>query len=436
MIENDCFGFIGFDTISKPNKYTEIDMQLLQVFAEMLSSIKLRNKQQQELIEAKDRALESDRLKSSFLANMSHELRTPLNGILGFSELMISMAKDQEFQEMASMINTSGKRLHRTLDMILDISRIEANKQVIKKQCFDLFEQLRQAVKLYYPLVQAKGLAINITKNEPYFPVCTDLDILDRIVDELIYNAIKCTEKGSITISTERLNKDNVPYFAIHVTDTGSGIPPEKINILFDAFRQVSEGLDRSHEGSGLGLALCRKYAELLGGWIGVASQFGQGSTFTLTIPEMQEDSIVVLEADSHSHISKIPEQLAAAKILLVDDDVIGNKMIRSMLKKQVQLDISRNGIDGMARLQSNDYDLLLLDINLQDSYSGLDMIKDIRKDPKLCNLPVVAITAYAMIGDRERFLDSGFTDYLSKPLSQSLLIQKITTQLASRMAE
>jgi len=432
MLGSECFGFIGFDTVKNAHIYSEIDLLLLKVFSEMLASIRLRNKQERELILAKERAQESSRLKSSFLANMSHELRTPLNGILGFSEILTAEAKESRFQDMATMINTSGKRLLRTLDMILDITRIEANKQVIKKQYFDLYEQLHISMKLYLPLVQAKGLRISIDMDQSLYQVCTDPDILGRIIDELIYNAIKCTNAGKITLAVERVEADGNPQTAIHISDTGIGIPQNMLDVLFDAFRQVSEGWSRSHEGSGLGLTLCRKYAGLLGGSIGVSSVFGQGSTFTLTIPDLPEGCAMPAEAEAIDAHRVLPQSLSQCRVLLVDDDTIGCKMVSYMLNRDLHIDTVNHGREGLAKIQSQGYDLLLLDINLQDSYSGLDMIKDLRSNPQTRDLPVIAITAYAMFGDREHFLESGFTDYISKPLTQDILLQKVLHHLGA----
>jgi PAS domain S-box-containing protein len=429
LSEDECFGFIGFDMISDYHRYSEIDLQLLQMFVEMLANLRLRKGKHLELIAAKEKALESDRIKSSFLANMSHELRTPLNGILGFSELLTNILIEPDGKDMATMIFSSGKRLLRTLDMILDISRIEANKLDIRLQSFDVCRNLQQTIRLYLPLAQSKGLSITFVPRVNPLPLSSDPDIFNRIMDELLYNAIKYTFEGGISIDTEQIIHNRQSCIQIQISDTGIGIPRDRINIIFEAFRQASEGLSRNHEGTGLGLTLSRKYTELLGGQIKAKSKPGVGSTFTLLLPQLCPESEELAASKEDSDQNPVPK-IPAANILLIDDDELGCLLTAKQLPPSFKLDTVQSGHKGLERLKSKDYDLLLLDINLKDSYSGIDLLQDIRKIPKLAKLPVIAITAYAMTGDRERFLSVGFDGYISKPVSNGELLNIVLKQL------
>lgn len=420
---NECFGFIGFDMLRDYYHYSEIDLHLLQVFAEMLANLRLRKLKNLELIAAKDKALESDRIKSSFLANMSHELRTPLNGILGFSELLTNSAKTIDNKEMATMIFSSGKRLLRTLDMILDISRIEANKLDIRLQNFDLCRKLQHTLKLYLPLAELKGISLNYVPRINPLNLSSDPDIFNRIMDELVYNAIKYTFEGGITITTDQISHNNRSCIEIQISDTGIGIPEDRVKIIFQAFRQASEGLSRNHEGTGLGLTLCQKYASILEGEIRVISKPDVGSTFSLILPQLSADNGEASTAEV-IHAQKDFRHVPNARILLIDDDELGRFLTARQMPQNLTLDTAQNGRQGLTFLQERNYDLLLLDINLKDNYSGIDLLMDIRKIPKLKKLPVIALTAYAMTGDRERFLSIGFDGYISKPVSHQQLLK------------
>ncbi|MBN2829008.1 MAG: hypothetical protein JXR56_01670 [Candidatus Cloacimonetes bacterium] len=240
-----------------------------------------RKQTEEELFVAKEKAEESNRLKTSFLANMSHELRTPLSGILGFSEILYSQCNDPDHQEMVGIINQSGNRLLTTLNLILDLSRIEANKHDIILSTFELNEVLNQIVELFKPLATKKGIELLLESDPAIMNINSDRIMIEHIVNELVNNAIKYSEKGCISIITKKDNE----FVLIEVRDNGIGIQKNRLEIIFEAFRQGSEGFGRTFDGSGLGLTICRKYARLLGGDITVQSEYGDGSTFTVRLP-------------------------------------------------------------------------------------------------------------------------------------------------------
>lgn len=242
------------------------------------------------LIEAKEKAEEMNKLKSNFLANMSHELRTPMIGILGYSELLQTELQDNpELKELASVINRGGIRLMETLNLILDLSRIESGNLEINHAPIELNELLNESIRLYEENARRKDLSIGSNFLHESIKVCSDSRLLSLSVNNLIDNAIKFTVKGVVTISAKTKTIGENDYVVIHVNDTGIGIPEEKQQIIFDEFRQVSEGYSRSFEGNGLGLSLAKKAVEILGGTISVDSQPGIGSTFAIQLPVNRE---------------------------------------------------------------------------------------------------------------------------------------------------
>jgi PAS domain S-box-containing protein len=240
-----------------------------------------RLKMEEELIKAKEYAEEMNRIKNNFLANMSHELRTPLIGILGYAEFLMGELKDKELIEMADIILKSGKRLNLTLNNLLDISKIEAEKEVtnIKKQ--NILKFINEQVKLFVPVAEAKNLVLKLDARARTLNADIDEGLFISIINNLINNAVKYTDQGEITVIA--MQKDN--NAVIEVNDTGIGVPVELQEIIFDPFRQASEGLNRKYEGTGLGLTLAKKYATLLGGQLTLKSIPGAGSTFTLILP-------------------------------------------------------------------------------------------------------------------------------------------------------
>lgn len=255
-------------------------------FIALKEDITEQKKLMKELIEAKDKAEETNRLKSNFLANMSHELRTPLIGILGYAEIIQEKMKDTVYFEMVNTILNSGRRLKETLNLLLDLSYIESNKTEIRMEVIDIKDNINETVKLFKASAEKKNLSI-ITVF-PDEPVSAKLDdkLFSQIMNNLLNNAIKFTNSGGVSIAVSNQANNEYNFVKIQVRDTGIGIPEEKIDIIFEEFEQVSEGYGREFEGTGLGLTLVKKFTELMGGKVGVESEYGKGTVFMLEFPQ------------------------------------------------------------------------------------------------------------------------------------------------------
>ena len=241
-----------------------------------------RKKLELDLIFAKDKAEEMDRLKTTFLSNMSHELNTPMSGIIGFSELLLSEMDDKNHREMAKIIHKSSKRLNETLNSILDLSKIESQKLDLKINPIDLVTLIKECKYAFSDSASKKGLNFTTTFDEPKILVNSDVNIVHKVLCNIIDNSLKYTERGEVTVNVSEKNENAI----IKVSDTGIGIPQENLNHIFEPFRQGSEGLNRRYEGMGLGLTITKKYVELLGGKINIESEQGQGTTITLIFPK------------------------------------------------------------------------------------------------------------------------------------------------------
>jgi len=380
-----------------------------------------------ELIKAKERAEESSRLKSSFLANMSHELRTPMVGILGYAEFLTNELQDSNLRQMSNTILQSGTRLMKTLDSILNLSRIEASKQDINNSPVNLTDIIREVTQLYKPVIKNKKIYLKYIFPDKEVHFNSDKDLLFKIFNNLIDNAVKYTHEGGIVVKLIEQDKKPDKKIVVEITDTGIGIPREYHAIIFESFRQVSEGFSRKFEGTGLGLSITKKYIELLSGSIVLKSEVGKGSTFTITFPYSNIEKEINSPSENTSvknEITNIP--LSELTILLVEDDHSNALIICTYLKDYINIDHVSDGQAAINICNSKKYDAVLMDINLK-GIDGAETFRQIRKiDNHYANIPVIAITAYAMLGDRERFLGLGFTHYISKPFHRSELLSLI----------
>jgi signal transduction histidine kinase len=378
-----------------------------------------RKKTESELIKAKERAEESDRLKSAFLSNMSHEIRTPLNGILGFAELLKEphlLSEDKS--EFITAIEISGTRLLNTVNSIINISQIETGNASLNLCQTNLNEKTEFIYNFFKPIADSKGLQFIFRNGLPSgdSTIITDSDKIYEILTNLIINAIKFTDNGSVEIGYEKKG-DNIEFY---VRDTGQGLNVQQLEYIFDIFRQGSEGHNRNYEGSGLGLSVAKSYVEMLGGRIYVVSELGKGSTFYFTIPFITESNFVPkIKNVPPTLYEEVP--LKNLKILIVEDDEISHLMLsRTVRKISKEVLHATTGVEAVETCRNNpDIDLVLMDIQMSEmnGYKATQQIRQFNKD-----VIIIAQTAHGLLGDRKKSIQAGCNDYLSKPIKSEAL--------------
>ncbi len=391
-------------------------------FLAVQEDISERKETESKLLEAISKAEEMSRLKSNFLSNMSHDLRTPLVGMLGISEFLYDEL-DGDNKEFAGMINKSSNRLLSTLNTLLNYSKIESEKVVPNIANVAVLELVSSEVKLFSTLAQMNGLFINQEFLCNEFSVDTDPNMLREIISNLINNAIRFTETGGITVVVERNNSE----YCLTVSDTGIGIPEDKYDVIFEEFRQASEGIGRNFEGTGLGLTIVKKYIIALNGTINVESKVNVGTTFKVCLPIINRIEGIKVEASiNEKPISKKINDTEKCNVLLVEDDEINSFAITHMIDNICNITAVNNASDALLMASKEKYDIVLMDINLRHGMSGVDAMHELRKNQLYANTPIVALTAYAMSGDKVEFLEVGFTHYLSKPFSKEQITDLI----------
>lgn len=370
-----------------------------------------------EYLAAKVRAEESDRLKSSFLANLSHEIRTPLNAVVGFSNLLSAGGCDkEEIDEFAEIIDDNSKSLLRLIDDILDFSLIESNQITIYEKPFvfnDFFESIGSAHSLVLSETDIEFTWENTVSDEGFI-VHSDRQRLKQIIDNLLTNATKFTHSGSIKLEAE-ISAGNL---SMTVADTGKGIKPEHLERIFEHFYRIQEDERMAKRGVGLGLAICKRLAELLDGSLSVESEEGQGSRFTLNLPLHKAESLKASLESKHTRLGNTkPRSFSGKRILVIEDEETNFKLLEASLKKyKVELLWATGGEEGISLFNDKGpFDMVLLDIKLpkMDGFEVHSQLRAISPDSI-----IVAQTAYSMKEDEIRIRAAGFTDYLSKPIS------------------
>ncbi len=382
-------------------------------------------KQNIDLIEAKEKAEEMVRLKSYFFANMSHELRTPFVGILGFAEILKDVLENREEREYAEQILKSSKRLTDTLNKILNLSRIEFDKVEVKNKQVDVCELLKSIESFYSNSAKINNTTITSSVEEDNLTIYSDPKLLEDILNNLVSNAIKFTENGSISLSAKRIIDKNNARLLITVKDTGIGIPKEKQSLVWQEFRQASEGFNRSFEGTGLGLTITKRYVELLNGTIALISEEHKGTSFIISLPMTKTNAEILTEGKEIALIKKSKEKIKSnvkPKLLYVEDDAVALEFISIILRSAYDVDTAINAATALEYTARKEYDILMLDINLGRGMDGVELMQRIREIDYYKNVPTVAVTAYAAELDKTEFLSKGFTHYISKPFTQKEL--------------
>ncbi len=394
-------------------------------FLAIKEDITQRKKMEQELIAAKEKAEEMNRLKTNFLANMNHELRTPMIGILGYSEILKNLADKQEEKDMAETIYLSGTRLMETLNLILDLSRIEADKLEINFIHINLNKLINEVIAQFEPQARKKNILLQKLFTKEIVVGELDERMTQQVVYNLVSNAVKFTKHGGVLIELQK----EMDYAVIKIKDTGIGIAKENLQIIFDEFRQVSEGFGRGFEGVGLGLTIVNKFVQKMNGTISVESKVGIGTEFTVKLPLFQnrkarKERLIQIAGSKRISLDKSETEKQLPEILLVEDDVINQQIIKLYLKNICRVDLVDNATEAIQKSVEKNYSAILMDINLGLSTTGLDATREIKKLKAYKNIPIVAVTAFVMPGDQEEFMAAGCTHYLPKPFSRKAIIQ------------
>ncbi len=428
MVKNNFWGFIGFDYCKSDRIWNESEISILKTTTANLTAVIEKEDAKKELIEAKEAAEGVSKLKSNFLANMSHELRTPLIAILGYTEILSNEIKNSEWNDMVNTIMQSGKRLLETLNLILDLSKIEADKVIIETKELNIVDEITETINLLKPVASKKNLYLKSNFVSKEIIVKSDRRFLQSIITNLINNGIKYTKEGGVTIDTNLFEEKGEMFVAMIVSDTGIGIAEEDQALVFDEFRQVSEGYNRNFEGAGLGLTITKNFVEKMGGRITLESSPGKGSSFKVIFPVFNKYSIenktIIKQTDLENNL--VLQSDKTEKVLIIDDDPATRKIIELFLKDEIITKSVSNIKDALNEASLDEFSLVLMDISLGQGVSGVDLLKNFRKMSFYKNVPIIAVTAHAMVGDKERFLSEGFDDYLSKPFSKRDLINRV----------
>lgn len=375
---------------------------------------------------AKDQADKANRAKTDFLSSMSHEIRTPLNAIVGFSDYIMSADSLDEAKENAKDIVNASNTLLEIVNGILDISKIEAGKLEIVNSKYNARQTFEALAKLITPKMKEKGLDFTYYI-APDLPdtLFGDHANLKKIITNLLSNAYKYTEKGSVRYEVNCINNNNITKLIITVEDTGRGIKPDKIDSLFTKFQRLDEDKNTTIEGTGLGLAITKQLIELMGGKILVHTVYGEGSKFTVVLNQHIEKTEIVEEKVE----IKTTLDLKNKKILLVDDNALNIKVANKILERFNANNITSldNGFDCIDLIQSGAvFDIILMD-DMMPKMSGVETFKKLREIEGF-NQPVVILTANAITGMKEKYLKEGFEDYLAKPIEKDELIRVCNT--------
>ncbi len=376
----------------------------------------------------KARAEEASEVKSQFLANTSHELRTPMNGVLGMTELLLQGPLTADQRHQVERIRQSGESLLHLLNNILDLSRIEAGRMDLEIDDFDLSKLIDGVVGVLEPTARSKGIGLDatITGGAP-LRLRGDGARMNQLLLNLVGNAIKFTEVGGVTIKADaRLADDRRVAIMVEVIDTGIGIAEEALATIFDAFTQADNSTTRLYGGSGLGLSICKQLVQLMGGEIGADSVVGAGSRFWFKVDcALAEEDTENPELRGEMPIVAIPK----LRILLAEDNVVNQEVAVMTLEHHGHtVTCVGNGVEAVHAVETGSYDLILMDIQMPEM-DGVAATKAIRALPgTVAGVPIIALTANVMKGDRERYLAAGMNGYVEKPLQADRLFSTIQT--------
>jgi signal transduction histidine kinase/ActR/RegA family two-component response regulator len=401
----------------KISGYKSVSSQII-LFIEDYTDFRIYEKRLQQALK---NAEESNQIKSSIFMNLSHEFRTPMNAINGFSSLITTESSESQIVEYADRIYCAGQRLLRTLDDMIDLAKLEAGISDLKSESISIYEELVAIQTQYSSICSEKALTLEINRSRDS-NVYAPRIILRKILEHLVDNAIKFTLRGGIVIEVLIEEIHGKTWSTVKIKDTGIGIEPLHHRLIFNAFHQVSRGYGRFYEGAGLGLTIVYKLVQLLNGKIRVESEVNAGSVFTVQFPTLlvqeEQTEVDILKDLNHEFICQVVRTAKSLEqnFLIVEDNHDNAILLQAFLKNFGHSEIVYTDVDALLKAREKRFDCVFMDIGLGPQTDGLKVARFIKQIKGYENVPIIAVTGYSMLGDRERILAGGCDFYISKP--------------------
>ncbi len=401
-----------------------------------------RTKANKKMQKARMAAEEASRLKNEFLSNISHEVRTPMNGIIGLLEIFSKTGLNEEQIEHLNILKETAGQSLVILNELLDLSKAEAGKLDLDPERTDLVEIANEIIATYQPKARANGILLQMSTPENLPHVMADSKRIKQILHNFLNNALKFTEKGYVKLTIEQLVKSTHGTIRLKfsVEDTGTGVPREQAQDIFEAFVQADGSYSRKHAGTGLGLAISRKITQLMGGLIGYTPRTGGGSIFwfEIELPVVSDDRYPVRNLTTKTYTSsngqKTFDGTLSGKVLLVEDNPV-NRLVADAMISRLGISVvqAEDGMKALDILSEQEVDAILMDVQMP-GMDGFQTTGEIRKKEKTQHIPIIAMTAHAMKEDRDLCLQKGMDDYISKPFSEESLVQVLTKYMPQQV--